>query len=185
MSQCWEWGACGQLCWVLIRSHVLPRSSSPFLLPTPNESRQALLLSLEKMTSWDPYACQEAGRLWELANLLTKCSRGSGTNPREEELSCSCDDLFLSSGQQPCAQPLFRWWWDGIFLLFLWSLCRLFFPTSRTRPQLCLWGGQWGAGGSSEDTAGCCSNHRAATYRRYWWHYKYKTSHSLSRVMCV
>lgn len=115
MSQCWSGvpvrRACEQLCWVLIRS-VLPRSSLS-LLPTPNESRQALLLSLEKITSWDPYAWQEAGRLWELANLLTKCSRGNGTNPREEELSCSCRDLFLSSGQQPCAQPLWmrlvRW----------------------------------------------------------------------------
>lgn len=46
-------------------------------------------------------------------SLLTKCSRGNGTNPRQEELSCSCDALFLSSGQQPCAQPfwmrLMRW----------------------------------------------------------------------------
>lgn len=117
MSQCWEWCACEKhtraALRVLIRSLVLPRSSSPCLLPTPNESRQALLLSLEKITSWDHYACQEAGRLWGLANLLTNCSRGNATNPRKEELSCSCDDLFLSSGQQPCAQPfwmrLVRW----------------------------------------------------------------------------
>lgn len=160
--------SCGQLCWVLIRSPVLPGSSSSFLLPTPNESRQALLLSLEKIKPWDPHACQEAGRLWELADLLTKCSCGNGTNPREEELSYSCYDLFLSSGQQPCAQPfwmrLVKW---DILALAVKPVQACFSPSQGPQPSCAFGGGSGVLGGSSEDTAGCWSNHSATTYRHY------------------
>lgn len=82
------------------------------------------------------------GKLGGCESLLTKCSRGSGTNPREEELSCSSDDLFLSSGQQPCAQPLWMRLvkWD-ILALAVKPVQTCFSPGQGPQPSCAFEGG--------------------------------------------